>query len=151
VPSELHGQFFAGDSYVVQYSYTGRTGPAHIIYFWLGRESSTFEQGAAAARTKELADKLRSNVTQVRVVQGKEPPHFCTVFGGRMIVHSSGSGAAGSDDSVTHLFHIKGTSPQNTKAVEGTLSFCPWVDAVLRFVSWLCLMRCVQCLSPRRP
>jgi hypothetical protein len=59
-----------------------------------------------------------ASITQVRVVQGKEPPHFCTVFKGRMVVYAGGGN--GAEDTVgLHLFHVKGTTPHNTRAVEG--------------------------------
>jgi hypothetical protein len=38
VAPESYGQFFAGDSYVMQYTYDG--GKQHIVYFWQGRDST---------------------------------------------------------------------------------------------------------------
>jgi advillin len=63
---------------------------------------------------------------QVRVVQGKEPNHFLTLFKGRMIVHQGGvaSGFKNKKDKDSFdtdgisLFHIKGTTPLNTRAVQ---------------------------------
>jgi hypothetical protein len=62
---------------------------------------------------------------QVRVTQGKEPAHFRQLFKGRMIVFRGGnaSGFANASGQVHEqgdvaLFHIKGTTAQNTAAVE---------------------------------
>jgi hypothetical protein len=48
--------FFGGDSYILLYSYTkpGSRSEEHIIYFWLGNDSSADEKGAAALLTVKL-------------------------------------------------------------------------------------------------
>jgi hypothetical protein len=112
------GNFLAGDSYIVHYEYDGDGGRSHMLYFWQGRNSSTIEKGASAARVVEMANELGNNVTQVRVVQGKEPPHFSALFGGAMIVHSGGAGGVVEGEEEARLFHVKGTTAQNTKAVQ---------------------------------
>ncbi|CAN0489955.1 unnamed protein product, partial [Discosporangium mesarthrocarpum] len=63
---------------------------------------------------------------QVRVVQGKEPKHLRSLFGGKMVVRSGGkaSGFTNSDEGDsydvdgTSLFHIKGTATHNTYGVQ---------------------------------
>jgi hypothetical protein len=69
-----------------------------------------------------------ARAAQIRVVQGKEPSHFCSVFQGHMIVHSGGIASAfdaahgGAEAAAAvggnKLYHVKGTTPSNTKAVE---------------------------------
>jgi hypothetical protein len=44
----------------------------HIIYFWLGADSTSDEKGAAALLTIELDDSMGGKPVQVRVTQGKE-------------------------------------------------------------------------------
>lgn len=119
-----YGQFYAGDSYVLQYTYDG--GKQHVIYFWQGRDSTADEKGASALLAKELDDSLGGQAAQVRVVMGKEPGHFHRLFKGRMVVHSGGK--AGSfknraeedtyDDDGVALFHVRGTSDLDTRAVQ---------------------------------
>ncbi len=48
--------FFGGDSYILLYSYTkaGSRSEEHIIYFWLGNDSTADEKGAAALLTVQL-------------------------------------------------------------------------------------------------
>ena len=55
-----------------------------------GRNSTKDEVAASALHAKQLDDSLGGSPVQVRVVQGKEPPHFLQMFGGRMIIHKGG-------------------------------------------------------------
>eukprot|EP00964_Phaeocystis_antarctica_P109859 scaffold74272_cov57-Phaeocystis_antarctica.AAC.1 len=112
IPLDMHGQFFAGDSYIVQYTYLEGDKQAYILYFWLGSKSSQDEKGAAALLTKTKDDALGGTATHVRVVQGQEPSHFVRLFKGHMVVHEGGkaSGFAGSegdyyDPDGVSLFH----------------------------------------------
>jgi gelsolin len=45
-----------------------------------GLDSAKDEQGAAALKTIEIDNKLGGSAVQVRVVQGKEPAHFLSLF-----------------------------------------------------------------------
>ncbi|XP_071484632.1 LOW QUALITY PROTEIN: advillin-like [Diadema antillarum] len=140
-PNELHGQFFGGDSYVIQYTYKQGGQERYIIYYWLGLNSSQDEQGAAALHAVKFDDKLHGQAVQIRVVQGKEPQHFLQLFKGKMIIHMGGhssgfkhvqegdeeegkaSGFKGvqAEDLKTkrvRLYQVKGTNEFNTRAVE---------------------------------
>mmetsp|Transcript_8068 Transcript_8068/g.14597 ORF Transcript_8068/g.14597 Transcript_8068/m.14597 type:complete len:823 (+) Transcript_8068:52-2520(+) len=120
------GQFFGGDSYVILYTYKKNDVEEYIIYFWQGRDSTQDEKGASALLAKELDDELGDRPVQVRVVQGKEPAHFRSMFKGNMIVRAGGkaSGFKNKDDGDsydvdgTELYHVKGTSSENTYAVQ---------------------------------
>jgi hypothetical protein len=127
VPKEKHGQFYGGDSYVMLYTYTDKRGrEEYIIYFWLGNTSSNDEKGTAALFAKELDDRYGGRPVQVRVVQGKEPPHLRQLFNGAMIIHTCGnsSGWNNTNDADSYdtdgvaLFHVRGTNPSNTSAVQ---------------------------------
>jgi hypothetical protein len=48
VPEGKHGQFSAGDCYMVLYTY-GVRAPQHLVYFWQGADCSLDERGACAA------------------------------------------------------------------------------------------------------
>lgn len=117
-PQEKVGQFFSGDSYIVQYSYSGSSGKAHMLYFWLGRDSDQVERGSAAMNAVELSKQLSESSTQVRVVQGHEPWHFARLFDGGMIIHAGGRNGEGSTEGGNRLYHVRGTNAHNTKAVE---------------------------------
>ena len=126
VPANTYGQFYGGDSYVMLYTYDKNGKPAYILYFWQGRGSSIDEKGASALLTKEMDDKLGGKAAQIRVVQGKEPSHFRSLFKGALIIHEGGraSGFHNSQESDTYdtdgiaLFHVKGSTELNTHAVQ---------------------------------
>ena len=128
VPEDKFGQFYSGDSYIVLYTYRppGKSRDAYIIYFWQGRNSTADEKGASALLATKMDDDLGGSPVQVRVVQGKEPSHFCSLFKGEMVIHDGGkaSGFKNSaqvdeaDDDGVSLFHIRGTNNQNTHAVQ---------------------------------
>lgn len=125
-PESMYGQFYAGDSFVLLYTYEKAGKPCWIIYFWQGRDSSTDEKGASALIAKEMDDELGGDPVQVRVVQNKEPAHFLTLFKGKMVVHEGGkaSGFKNStevdsyDTDGVSLFHVKGTTALNTRAIQ---------------------------------
>lgn len=64
---------------------------------------------------------------QVRVTQGKEPPHFVQLWGGRMVVYSGGVASgfrtvadddAAPDDAAPRLFHVKASGSVPPYAVQ---------------------------------
>jgi len=125
--TEDFGDFFGGDCYILLYSYTpkGKNNEEHIIYFWLGNDSTADEKGSAALLSVELDDSMGGKPVQVRVTQGKEPAHFRQLFKGQMVVyqggHASGfgTGSGGREDQPdVALFHIKGTTSLNTMALQ---------------------------------
>lgn len=125
VPPKLQGVFFAGDCYVVKYTYSAGGSEKCIVYYWLGQHSSQDEQGTAALKTVELDDQLGGAAVQVRVVQSKEPAHFLTIFDGRMIVLQGGKASAfdgeGAKDTEipkNFLLQVRGNDSHNTRATQ---------------------------------
>jgi hypothetical protein len=126
VQKNMYGQFFAGDSFIILYTYKVNGKELHIIYFWQGKDSSQDEKGASALLAMQMDDEMGGEPVQVRVVQGKEPNHFLTLFKGRMIVHEGGVASGfknrkdkdSFDSDGVSLFHIKGTSALNTRGVQ---------------------------------
>jgi hypothetical protein len=120
------GQFYAGDSYLVRYSYQAHGKTHYLIYFWLGSQSSADEKGAAAILAAKMDDELGGAATQVRVTMGKEPSHFVKIFRERLVIHSGGkaSGFKNRADRDSYdvdgisLYHIRGTSQADTRAVQ---------------------------------
>lgn len=126
VPQEKHhmGKFFGGDCYVVKYSYPHPDYKNHVIYYWQGSKSSIDERGTSALKAVEMDDALGGAAVQVRVVQGKEPVHFMSIFDGKMIIFQGGkagwdNGEKSSDGpGDTYMLQVRGTSALNTKAVQ---------------------------------
>ncbi|TGZ73432.1 hypothetical protein CRM22_001523 [Opisthorchis felineus] len=121
-----HGQFHQGDTYVVRWPFKvihvglrdipSRSADSSreqcAYFFWQGSHSKVTEQGAAALMTMEL-DAERG--PQVRVPEGKEPPAFCRLFNGRMVIYS-GKRSADWDISADtkpriRLFLVRGEVP----------------------------------------
>ncbi|XP_011862595.1 PREDICTED: supervillin-like isoform X2 [Vollenhovia emeryi] len=124
------GQFYSGDSYIVQWTYsvtiTGRElsglpskhsakGRDRFVYFiWQGRNASLNERGAAALLTVEL-DSDRG--PQIHVVQGHEPAAFLNLFSGRMVVHS-GKKSEKKCEKRWRLYICRGTLETETFLIE---------------------------------
>jgi len=126
VPEELEGQFYAGDSYIIKYSYEKDGKVNYIIYIWQGRQSTKDEKGASAILATKMDDELGGAATQVRVPMYKEPSHLVRIFKGKMIIHSGGkaSGFKNRADADSYdadgisLFHVRGTNEFDTRAVQ---------------------------------
>jgi villin 1/advillin len=118
------GEFYAGDCVVVEHTAraVGSKGPgATTVYFWLGKKASHIETGHAALTAIEVEDRAKQAgrlAHSVRVVQGSEPPAFAAAFGGLLIVHQGERGSAASAAASPRLYHVKGVSPRNVRAVQ---------------------------------
>ncbi|KAG7269008.1 hypothetical protein CRUP_033500 [Coryphaenoides rupestris] len=121
VEESLHGQFYGGDSYIILYNYQHQGRHGQIIYIWQGAESSQDEVGASAILAVELDDELGGGAVQVRVVQGKEPAHLISLFGGQpMVVYRGGTSRDGgqSEAANTRLFQVRANPAGRSRAVE---------------------------------
>ncbi|TRY98541.1 hypothetical protein DNTS_025156 [Danionella cerebrum] len=88
VDPDTYGQFYGGDCYIILYTYT----KGEIIYTWQGSSSTIDELTASAFLTVELDRSLGGNAVQVRVTQGKEPPHLLSLFKDKpLIVYQNGT------------------------------------------------------------
>uniref|UniRef100_A0A8C9YUV9 Gelsolin n=1 Tax=Sander lucioperca TaxID=283035 RepID=A0A8C9YUV9_SANLU len=121
VDPSTHGQFYGGDSYIILYNYHHGGRQGHFIYMWQGADSSRDEIGACAILGAQLDDELGGGPVQVRVVQGKEPAHLMSLFGGQpMVVYKGGTSREGgqSAPAETRLFQVRSNSAGHTRAVE---------------------------------
>ncbi|XP_047238229.1 gelsolin-like isoform X4 [Girardinichthys multiradiatus] len=121
VESASFGQFYGGDSYLILYQYQHSDRQGHIIYIWQGAESSQDETGASAVLAVKLDDELGGGAVQVRALQGKEPAHLMSMFGGRpMVVYKGGTSREGgqSEPTETRLFQVRANPAGDTRAVE---------------------------------
>uniref|UniRef100_A0A673XAB2 Gelsolin n=1 Tax=Salmo trutta TaxID=8032 RepID=A0A673XAB2_SALTR len=127
VEPSTYGRFYGGDSYIILYNYQhgGRNG--QVIYMWQGVDSSQDEIGASAILAAQLDDELGGGAVQVifnqdvRVIQGKEPAHLMSLFGGQpMVVHQGGTSREGGQAQAadTQLFQVRSNPAGCTRAVE---------------------------------
>nr|4PKG_G Chain G, Gelsolin,Tropomodulin-1 chimera [Homo sapiens]4PKH_B Chain B, Gelsolin,Tropomodulin-1 chimera [Homo sapiens]4PKH_E Chain E, Gelsolin,Tropomodulin-1 chimera [Homo sapiens]4PKH_G Chain G, Gelsolin,Tropomodulin-1 chimera [Homo sapiens]4PKH_J Chain J, Gelsolin,Tropomodulin-1 chimera [Homo sapiens] len=81
VPTNLYGDFFTGDAYVILKTVQLRNGNLQYdLHYWLGNECSQDESGAAAIFTVQLDDYLNGRAVQHREVQGFESATFLGYF-----------------------------------------------------------------------
>ncbi|TNM92619.1 hypothetical protein fugu_018021 [Takifugu bimaculatus] len=100
------GHFYGGDCYIILYTYS----KGQIIYTWQGSSCSTDELTASAFLTVDLDRSLGGSAVQVRVCQGKEPPHLLSLFKSNpLIVYKSGTSRLGihSPPSQIRLFQVR--------------------------------------------
>uniref|UniRef100_A0A665WM95 Macrophage-capping protein n=1 Tax=Echeneis naucrates TaxID=173247 RepID=A0A665WM95_ECHNA len=110
VPSQLHGSFFTGDSYIVLYT---TSAPSYNIHSWFGNKTSQDERGAAAIFMTQLDDFLHGAPIQFAEYQGNESLTFQGYFKS-CINYKKGGVASGfqhvvtNDVNVKRLLHVKG-------------------------------------------
>lgn len=129
-----HGKFISTCCYIVVYVYDSGRKEDCIVYYWLGQNASTEDKVTAAEKALELDDRFNGQSVLVRLVQGKETPHFMAIFSGQMIVFEDGDNGMNGGGAVTNgngvsdnggayfphvfLLQVHGTTQQNTKAVQ---------------------------------
>lgn len=111
IPDEFYGQFYVGDSYIVLSSIIEKDYKSMNLHFWLGKDSSQDEKGAAAALSARLDELLDDIPIQYREVEGGESARFLSYFPNGM-QYLWGGVASGFnhvvDDTKTRLLHVKG-------------------------------------------
>ncbi|XP_044523486.1 villin-1 [Gracilinanus agilis] len=113
VPSNTYGSFFDGDCYIVLAIHKTGNNLSYDIHFWLGKDSSQDEQGAAAIYTTQMDDFLKGRAVQHREVQGYESDTFRAYFKQGLVIRKGGV-ASGMKQVKTNsydiqrLLHVKG-------------------------------------------
>ena len=124
LPEEAIGDFYSGESYVIIYFYVWKNKDCHILYYWQGKNSTILGKGTSAALTIELDDLLKKTASmskEIRVVQGKEPKHFLTIFKDKFVVHSGKdplSDETVRPDARARMYRVQGEAPEDVWAVE---------------------------------
>ncbi|NWZ42132.1 VILI protein, partial [Brachypodius atriceps] len=113
VPTKSYGNFYEGDSYVLLSTRKSGSNFSYDIHYWLGKESSQDEQGAAAIYTTQMDDHLGSVAVQHREVQGHESETFRAYFK-QGLIYKKGGVASGMKHvetntyNIQRLLHVKG-------------------------------------------
>ncbi|EOY31935.1 Villin 4 isoform 2 [Theobroma cacao] len=122
VPKSSYGKFFMGDSYVILKTTTLKSGALrHDIHYWLGKNTTQDEAGAAAVKTVELDAALGGRAVQYREVQGHETEKFLSYFK-PCIIPQEGGVASGfkhveEEEHKTRLFVCRGKHVVHVKEV----------------------------------
>ncbi|XP_067418226.1 scinderin [Emydura macquarii macquarii] len=117
VEPETYGEFFGGDCYIILYTYP----KGQIIYTWQGAHATKDELTASAFLTVQLDRSLNGQAVQIRVSQGKEPPHLLSLFKKKpLIVYKDGTSKKGGQkpSSPKRLFQIRRNLSSITRIVE---------------------------------
>ncbi|XP_078062068.1 villin-1-like [Mustelus asterias] len=126
VPRKCYGSFYEGDCYILFATHKSRSSFTYDIHFWIGRESSQDEQGAAAIYACQMDDYLGGKAVQHREVQRYESEAFKGYFKKGFITKRGGvvSGLKHVETNtydVQRLLHVKGR--KNVCAGEVELSW----------------------------
>nr|XP_033787634.1 villin-like protein [Geotrypetes seraphini]XP_033787635.1 villin-like protein [Geotrypetes seraphini] len=126
LPEKAYGSFFEGDCYIILHNKQTPTGFLSDIHYWIGKDSSQDEQGAAAVYTSQLDESLGGSPIQHREVQGHESETFKSYFKNG-IIYKKGGVASGFKHVETNMYnirrllHVKGK--KNVTATEVDLSW----------------------------
>nr|XP_018917887.1 PREDICTED: advillin-like [Bemisia tabaci] len=115
VPFSAVGRFYTNDCYLIHYSYNYAGKNHHVLYYWLGLHSTVMEQTALAYHTVAEDERLGGIAVQVRVVEGKEPPHFLHMFRGRLLIMQ---GDHSDEMPRNFMLQVRGTSQETTRAYQ---------------------------------
>ncbi|ERN07385.1 villin-4 isoform X2 [Amborella trichopoda] len=122
VPKSSYGKFFTGDSYIILKTTALKTGAfRYDIHYWLGKDTSQDEAGAAAIKTVELDAALGGRAVQYREVQGHETEKFLSYFKPCIIPQEGGVASgfkhAEVEEHKTRMFVCKGKHVVHVKEV----------------------------------
>eukprot|EP01090_Pellita_catalonica_P018696 TRINITY_DN6118_c0_g1_i1.p1 TRINITY_DN6118_c0_g1~~TRINITY_DN6118_c0_g1_i1.p1 ORF type:complete len:1019 (-),score=200.11 TRINITY_DN6118_c0_g1_i1:125-3181(-) len=100
LPSNKHGKFYSGDSYICLMStFKGRSRMLdHNLFYWIGRKAPQDSVTSACIRSVQLNEMLEGGVTHHRETQGHESKEFLSLFG-RKIKYLKG----GSESALNHV------------------------------------------------
>ncbi|XP_057560679.1 villin-like protein isoform X2 [Hippopotamus amphibius kiboko] len=114
------GQLYAGNCYLVLYTYQKMGLIQYILYLWQGCQATTHDIKALQGNAEELDLQYRGALVQAHVTMGSEPPHFLAIFQGQLVVFqgSAEHNGKGQPASATRLFHTQGTDSYNTRTLE---------------------------------
>uniref|UniRef100_A0A8C8I2H0 Villin-1 n=1 Tax=Oncorhynchus tshawytscha TaxID=74940 RepID=A0A8C8I2H0_ONCTS len=105
-PSKAYGNFYEGDSYIILYTNKINSSFTYDIHFWLGKDTSNDEQGAAAIYTTMMDEHLGGVAVQHREAQGYESDTFRGYFK-QGIIYKKGGVASGMKQVETNTYNIR--------------------------------------------
>ncbi|XP_053569745.1 villin-like protein [Bombina bombina] len=123
LPEKAYGSFFEGDCYILLYCKQLPGSLSSDLHYWIGKESSQDEQGAAALYTTQLDETLGGSPIQHREVQGYESAIFKSYFKNGIIYKKGGVGSGFKHVetnmyNIRRLLHVKGKKHVTATEVE---------------------------------
>lgn len=126
LPEKAYGSFFEGDCYIILFIKQSSSGMSSDLHYWIGKDSTQDEQGAAAVYTTQMDEALGGSPIQHREVQGYESAAFRSYFKNG-VIYKKGGVASGFKHVETNMYnirrllHVKGR--KNVTATEVELSW----------------------------
>jgi len=85
VNEAIQNVFFSKESYIVSYSYKVDGVNKRAAYLWKGQDSTVSHSTMASVASVQIDHFGECDLT-ARIHQGKEPPHFLSIFKGKFII-----------------------------------------------------------------
>jgi len=120
---QFNEKFYNGDSYIILHSYKeeNKEDLKFNVHFWLGKNTSQDEAGAAAIKTVEVDDYLGDLPVQYRQVQGHETKNFLSLWEHMQILEGgvdSGFRKVGPKKWTPRLFHVSQPNKKKKKKIK---------------------------------
>uniref|UniRef100_A0A8C3I2K8 Villin like n=2 Tax=Chrysemys picta bellii TaxID=8478 RepID=A0A8C3I2K8_CHRPI len=106
IPEKAYGGFFEGDCYIILYNKKTSNGFITDLHYWIGKDSTQDEQGAAAFYVTQMDDMLGGSPVQHREVEGHESEAFKSYFKSG-IIYKKGGVASGFKHVETNMYNIR--------------------------------------------
>ncbi|XP_070500915.1 villin-like protein quail [Chironomus tepperi] len=124
IPKKYGQVFYSNNCYIIHYQ-THAASTSHsvknVIYLWIGSQAKQMDKTTGELFLTEMFDHFNTNVVQIRVHEGMEPPHFLQLFRGRLIIlHGYDPCGAKRKFPPTFILKVIGNSTYTTKAIQMT-------------------------------
>lgn len=124
IPKRFGQVFYSDNCYIIHYQ-THAPSSGHsiknLIYLWIGRQCKQVDKTTGELFLTEMFDHFNTNVAQIRVYEGMEPPHFLQLFKGKMIVlNGPDLNGTGRKFPSTFILKVVGNSSYTAKAIQVT-------------------------------
>lgn len=137
IPKRFGQIFYSENCYIVHATSNGNS-VKNIIYLWIGRQCKQKDKTTGELFLTEMFDHFNTNVVQIRIYEGMEPPHYLQLFKGKFII-LNGPNLGGTSFKFPPAFILKvvGNSSYTAKAIQVTnkTSYSPTDCYVIKAVA----------------
>lgn len=137
IPKRFGQVFYSENCYIVHATSNGHS-VKNIIYLWIGRQCKQKDKTTGELFLTEMFDHFNTNVMQIRIYEGMEPPNFLQLFKGKFIIlNGPNLGATNFKFPPAFILKVVGNSSYTAKAIQVTnkTSYSPTDCYVIKAVS----------------
>lgn len=124
IPKRFGQVFYSANCYIIHYqTHAPSSGNSikNIIYLWIGRQCKQVDKTTGELFLAEMFDHFNTNVAQIRIYEGMEPPHFLQLFKGKFIILSGPDMSdIGKKFPPAFILKVVGNSSYTAKAIQVT-------------------------------